>query len=485
VAQHPAEHGVTDSIAARLDRLPPTRAHREATVIAGIGTFFDLFDIFLAGVLGTVLVEHFALSRAALPPILASNFIGMFIGATCLGWCADRAGRRAMFLVNLGLYSFFTLLGAFSTGPAMLIATRFVAGIGIGAELLLVDAYVGELLPRAVRGRYTAWAYTLGFLGVPAAGFLARALVPLTPFGIDGWRWMFVVGSMGAAVVWLLRTRLPESPRWLESVGRVAEAEQIVARFEREAGPLLQRLSALQGRPTAPSIACPSGRLREQGPNVMASGDASMPLCDAVTVERVGLADLARPTHRGRMAMLCVLQVFQAFGYYGFGTLVPTVLAGKGYSVATSLAFTSVTFIGYPVGSALSLPIVERVDRRWLLAGAAALMSVFGLILGYSTSPAAILTSGFLYTAASNVFSNAHHIFQVEIFPTSVRTTAAGAAYGLSRLSTAAMPFVLVPVLDRWGAGTMFACVALALWIVIADVVLFAPRTTGRPLERI
>jgi putative MFS transporter len=386
-----------------------------------------------------------------------------------------------MFLVNLGVYSFFTMLGAFSTGPAMLVAARFFAGIGLGAELLLVDAYLGELLPRAVRGRYTAWAYTLGFLGVPAAGFLARVLVPLTPLGIEGWRWMFVAGSMGAVAVWLLRARLPESPRWLESVGRVAEAEPIVARFEREAGPLLQRLSALQGRPTAPSIGCPCGRLRERGPAVAATSEG----LERPTPERVGLTDLAGPIYRGRMAMLCVLQVFQAFGYYGFGTLVPTVLAGKGYSVVTSLAFTSVTFIGYPVGSALSLPIVERVDRRWLLAGAAALMSVFGLVLGYSTSPAAILASGFLYTAASNVFSNAHHIFQVEIFPTSVRTTAAGAAYGLSRLSTAAMPFVLVPVLDRWGAGTMFACVALALWIVIADVVLFAPRTTGRALEGI
>ena len=398
---------VPESIAARLDRLPPTRAHREATVIAGIGTFFDLFDIFLAGVLGTVLVEHFSLSRAALPPILASNFIGMFIGATGLGWYADRAGRRTLFLVNLGVYSCFTLVAAFSTGPEMLIAARFFAGIGLGAELLLVDAYLGELLPRAVRGRYTAWAYTLGFLGVPAAGFLARVLVPRTPFGIEGWRWMFVAGSLGAVAVWLLRARLPESPRWLESVGRVGEAEQIVARLE-----------------------------HEHGLNVMASGGAAIPLREAVAAERVGWADLAGPVYRGRMAMLCVLQVFQAFGYYGFGTLVPTVLAGKGYSVVTSLAFTSVTFIGYPVGSALSLPIVERVDRRLLLAGAAALMSVFGLILGYSTSPAAILTSGFLYTAASNVFSNAHHIFQVEIFPTSVRTTAAGAAYGLSRLST-------------------------------------------------
>ena len=441
------------SIAARLNRLPPTRIHRHATIIAGIGSFFDLFDIFLAGVLGTVLTQQFHLTRAALPPIIGSSFVGMFFGATLLGRYADRAGRRRAFLVNLGIYSAFTLLGAFSINVPMLIVTRFLAGIGIGAELPLVDAYLSELLPARHRGRYTAWAYTLGFFGIPAAGFLARMLVPQQPLGIDGWRWLFVVGSLGAAIVWAMRSKLPESPRWLESVGRVPEADAIVARMEREAealGPLVP--------PEADEVPA-SGRERYRA--------------------------IFGPRYRGRTLMLCVFHIFQTVGYYGFGTLVPTVLAAKGYSIVTSLTFTSLTFIGYPVGSALSLPIVERVDRRWLIVGSAALMSVFGLAMGFASAPAVILAMGFLYTTTSNIFSNALHIFQVEIFPTFARATAAGTAYGLSRLSTGAMPFVLVPVLDRWGPGAMFAVIAAALWIVILDISLFAPSTTGRTLEAI
>jgi putative MFS transporter len=441
------------SIAARLNRLPPTRIHRHATIIAGIGSFFDLFDIFLAGVLGTVLTQQFHLTRAALPPIIGSSFVGMFFGATLLGRYADRAGRRTAFLVNLGIYSAFTLLGAFSINVPMLIVTRFLAGIGIGAELPLVDAYLSELLPARHRGRYTAWAYTLGFFGIPAAGFLARMLVPRQPLGIDGWRWLFVAGSLGAAIVWAMRSKLPESPRWLESVGRVSEAAAIVARMEREAEAL--------------------GPLPPPDPNEMAaSGDARF-------------RAIFGPRYRGRTLMLCVFHIFQTVGYYGFGTLVPTVLAAKGYSIVTSLTFTSLTFIGYPVGSALSLPIVERVDRRWLIVGSAASMSVFGLAMGFASAPAVILAMGFLYTATSNIFSNALHIFQVEIFPTFARATAAGTAYGLSRLSTGAMPFVLVPVLDRWGPGAMFAVIAAALWIVILDIALFAPSTTGRSLELI
>ena len=425
----------------------------QATIIAGIGSFFDLFDIFLAGVLGTVLTQRFGLDRLLLPIALSSSFVGMFIGATVLGRFADRAGRRTAFLVNLGIYSAFTLVGAFSVNATMLIASRFLAGIGIGAELTLVDAYLSELLPARLRGRYTAWAYTLGFVGVPAAGLLGRILVPIAPFGIDGWRWLFVAGSLGAVIVWFVRMRLPESPRWLESVGRSAEAEVIVDRMEREAGVA----------PPATSASSP----------------------DAVLAPRVGLSVLFSGQYRSRAIMLAVFHVFQAIGYYGFGTLVPLVLAAKGYSIVTSLTFTTLTFIGYPVGSALSLPIIERVDRKWLIVGSALLMSLLGIGMGYSTSSTAIVVLGFLYTSVSNVFSNGLHILQVEIFPTAVRATAAGACYGLSRLSSAMMPFVLLPVLQQRGAGPMFVVVAAALWIVMIDVAFFAPSTTGKSLEEV
>src|SRR5262249_48146722 len=176
-------------------------------------------------------------------------------------------------------------------------------------------------------------------------------------------------------------------------------------------------------------------------------------LSETPSTGRVTFRAIFNGPYRGRTIMLCVFHIFQTVGYYGFGTLVPTVLAAKGYSIVSSLTFTSLTFIGYPVGSAISLPFIERVDRRWLIIGAAALMSVFGLALGFSTSPGAIVTTGFLYTVASNFFSNALHVFTVEIFPTFARATAGGTTYGMSRLSSAVMPFVLLPVLERWGAG--------------------------------
>ena len=107
-------------LAAAPKRVPETRAHIRVTVIVGLGLFFDFFDVFLAGVIGTVLTTSFQLSSALLPVILGSSFLGMFFGATCMGTIADRVGRRPAYLINLGVYSLFTLLGAFSVNPQKL-----------------------------------------------------------------------------------------------------------------------------------------------------------------------------------------------------------------------------------------------------------------------------------------------------------------------------------------------------------------------------
>jgi putative MFS transporter len=194
---------------------------------------------------------------------------------------------------------------------------------------------------------------------------------------------------------------------------------------------------------------------------------------------------LLAPSNRRRTLMLVVFHVFQTVGYYGFGTMVPLVLAHKGFSVLRSLTYTTVAFLGYPLGSALSLLVIERIDRRVLIMASGFAMAACGLGLGFARSAILIGVLGVLYTLVSNIFSNAFHVLQGEIFPTPIRGRAAGSAYGLSRLSSAAMPFILLPVLDAHGAGAMFAVIAAAMAIVIVDVGLLAPSTTGRALEHI
>jgi putative MFS transporter len=441
------------SIAARMDRLPITGLHRRATVVIGLGQFFDLYEIFLAGVLSSVLASQFKLDKGVVALLLASAFIGMFVGAISLSRIADRLGRRRAFLLSLSVYSLFSLLSAVSPGPAMLVVTRFLAGVGVGAEPPIADSYLSDLLPPRKRGRYIAWAYTIGFLGVPASGFLARGLAPHTVAGVEGWRWMFVIGALGAVVVAALRTSLPESPRWLASADRLDEADAVVRRFEDE----------------VPAAALPEPDAVHAAP----------------VRDRGSFRELLVPPFRGRTAMMAVFHLLQSFGYYGFGTLVPLVLVAKGFPIVQSLLFVALTFVGYPVGSLLSLPLVERVERKFLLVGSGLGMAVFGLLFGLSNAPTAIVVFGFLYTVISNVFSNSFHIYQAEIFPTRLRATAAGSTYALSRLSNALLPFILLPVLAAYGPVAMFAVVSGAMVVVAVDIGWFGPRSTGRDLETV
>ncbi|WP_432852783.1 MFS transporter [Amycolatopsis sp. CA-161197] len=448
-----AEPG-TAAVAARLDRLPVTRTHRRATVAVGLGLFFEFYEVFLTGTISAVLVSEFKLSKPALPPLLASTFLGMFFGALLLGRLADRFGRRGAFLLNLALYSFFSLLGAFSGNAIMLLITRFFAGVGLGAEPPLADTYLTDLLPARKRGKLIAWAYTLAFCGVPVVGFLAKGLTEGSFLGVAGWRWLFVIGALGAGVVFLLRRGLPESPRWLHSVGRTQEAETVIRGLEAEAGQ----------PPSDEPVPAPVGK----------------PVRKAAPVR-----DLFGPTYRRRTIMMTLFHVLQTIGYYGFGTMVPLVLAAKGYPVSQSLLFTALTFLGYPVGSALSLPLVERLERKHLVIGSVLAMAVFGLAFGLANSIALAIVFGFIYTAISNVFSNAYHIYQAEIFPTGLRSTASSGTYSISRLASGVMPFVLVPLLDSSGATTLFVVIGAALVLVALDIAILGPRTTGRSVENV
>ncbi|MEK5266716.1 MFS transporter [Weizmannia sp. FSL W8-0401] len=223
--------------------------------------FFEFFEVFLASVLGSVLSEEFHVKSSMLSLLLGSSFLGMFIGAIFLGRLADKIGRKKAFLINLGIYSIFTFCIALSPNVGFIILFRFLAGLGLGAQPALCDAYLSEIIPTAKRGKYIAWAYTLSFLSIPAEGFLARMLVPLTPLGIEGWRWMFMIGSIGALIVFLTAHLLPESPRWLATAGKWDEAAEVFKKLGgsktqaeefRAKASLTQRDAAQQDRQSRP-----------------------------------------------------------------------------------------------------------------------------------------------------------------------------------------------------------------------------------------
>lgn len=446
-----------DSVGAQLDRLPVGAVHRKVVVAVGLGLFFEMYEIFLSSTLSATLSHDFGVRGTALKLVLASSFIGMFIGAAVFGRLADGIGRRKAFLVGLSWFSAFSLAGAFAPNPAFLVLARFLAGVGIGAVYPVADSYLADVLPKENRGRMASYAYTCSFLAVPFAAFLAWWLTRHSPLGIAGWRWLLALGGGGAVIVFVLNRWLPESPRWLASVGRLEEAQRALNIFA-------------------------------AGSNLVAAQSNNPPGASRAGVGRPAqsaLAQLRRAPYNRRVAMLTVFHMFQTYGYYGFGTLAALVLVSRGYDLTSSMLFSAWSFVGYPIGSLMAIPLLARFERKFLLVGSIVAVAVFGLLFATQSSVALIVAFGFLTTATSNVFSNVYHVYQAEIFPTTVRATAVGWTYSLSRLSSGAAPFVLIPILEHYGAGAMFTVVATALAVVIAAVLALGPRTSRRSLEEI
>ena len=193
--------------------------HRRFIALVSLGGWFDFYDIYMMAYIGAALQQSGFLTLHQFTNVIAAGFLGMFTGTIVFGMGSDRMGRRSAFVTMLLIYSFFTLAGAFAPSATWLLVMRFFAGIGIGAELVVIDTYVSEMVPSSSRGRYVAVTQMTGFTAVPVVAILVRLLVP-THFHMEGWRWVMVIGSLGSALAWYFRRSLPESPRWLESRGR-------------------------------------------------------------------------------------------------------------------------------------------------------------------------------------------------------------------------------------------------------------------------
>src|SRR5580693_2159367 len=199
------------AILARLDRLPSTRHVWVLITLLSLGGMFEFYDLFMTAyvVPGLVKAGMFADVKVGIfagPALfVAATFFGLFIGTFVFGYVADRYGRRTVFTYSMLWYCAATLVMAFQNSGLEVCLWRLIAGIGIGVELVTIDTYLSELVPKSMRGRAFAFNQAVQFAVVPVVAFVAYQLVPISPFGIDGWRWVVVIGSTGALFVWFIR----------------------------------------------------------------------------------------------------------------------------------------------------------------------------------------------------------------------------------------------------------------------------------------
>ena len=392
---------------------------------------------------------------------VAATFAGLFIGTLVFGFVADRFGRRTIFTFSLLWYCVATVVMAFQNTGVGVVLWRLIAGIGIGVELVTIDTYIAELVPKNLRGRAFAVNQMIQFSVVPVVALLAWLLVPIDPFGFDGWRWVVLIGSVGAVVVWFIRLRLPESPRWLIQHGRIARGRGS-HRADRGGG------------------AARSGRRAVAAGGRDGGDHADQPGC-----RRVLRRDLARRRIRSRTIMLMVFQLFQTVGFYGFANWVPTLIAQQGINLSKSLLYSFVIAIANPFGPLLAFTIADKVERKWMLVTAAFCIGVFGMLFALQHEVPLLILFGVLITLANN-----DHVVLVPRLSDGVVPHAHPRPRGRLRLFLQPPQHGVRQFHDRLlpaagGVPAVFAFIAFSMLMVMLAIGIFGPRTRNLQLERI
>ena len=452
------------AITARLDRLPPARSLWTLVVLLSVGACFELYDLLMTAYVSPGLVRAGIFEAGhkgflGLPDQAAFasiTFLGLWIGTIGFGYVADRYGRRAIFTYALLWYSAATLIMASSDTRAAVDFWRFVAGIGIGVELVTIDSYLAELVPKHMRGRTFAVNHIVQFCSVPLAALMGYIFVPIDPFGVSGWRFVAAFPAIAAILVWYIRRRVPESPRWLAQHGRTAEAERVTATLEARVAAEL-RITLPPPRPIA--VAPDHGR----------------PM----------FVEIWRPPYRRRTIMMIVFNFCQAIGFYGFGNWVPQLLAAQGAGFTKSLQYSLIIALASPTTPILFLLFADKFERKWQIVAAACGTACFGLLFTLSNNPLWLMGFGIAITGSNNLLSYSYHSYQAELFPTRLRARAVGFVYSFSRLSTVVNSFMIAFFLQNFGTQGVFGFIGAAMVVAMISVGVFGPRTRGLALEEI
>ncbi len=433
---------------ARLDRLPISSFHYRIFWLVGAGMFFDGYDLYVAGgVLASTIQTKFSTLPQNLQ-FLSLTFVGMTLGSLVTGFVGDRFGRRFTYQINLLVFGLASLAAALAQDMTQLIACRFVQGLGLGAEIVVGYSTLTEFVPPASRGRWLSFMAFLTVCGFPATAILSYLIIPTW-----GWRPMFVIAGIGSLIVWYLRKNLPESPRWLESQGRSAEAEALMQTIEKE---------------VAQTVALPAPAASAPPTQLSAAAMFRPPILQRLLV--------------GSWVLITINTLI-----FGFVIFLPQFFLRQGLTITNSLGYTVVLACASLVGCAAGAALSDTLGRRWSIMGASLLTIVAGWFYAHSNAasdPAIVLGIGAvlliaIYIQTAILFG----VYTPELFPTEIRLRANGICNTLGRGATVISPFVVGALMVDYGLpGVIWLMIGLLVVQIIA-VYFWGVEPARQPLE--
>jgi putative MFS transporter len=432
-----------------LDEAKISPLHRRVVALIAAGYFCDVIDFTILGALIPFILKSNFATQGQAAIIGSAAILGMAIGTAGQGEFSDRYGRRFIYQFNLLLFGVFTILGAFASSVTLLVACRFIAGIGLGAEQPLAFAYAGEYAPKAIRGRVLAIVH---FIGGACVWPIGTALVLLLGSLIDTpeyvWRGVWLLIGILALIVWVFRFTLPESPRYLATHGRGDEAIKVLERL---------------------GIAGPTTPLSTD----VASNTKSDPF--AVVFRMFPSRVVA--------GMICFTAFFGIA--IGFTAWLPNIMNAKGFSITKSLQYTLAMNFAVPCASIFMMYALDKFGRKVTSICAFIAAGVMAMVFANAGTPIELMVIGFIMFFFVQVAGNAMQIFTSEVFPTNARASGFGWASGVGRLMTAIILPTILLVQNAWGLTTVFVCLATLLFIAAIAVTQLGPEAKQKGLDEI
>ncbi len=449
-----------DDIATRIDRLPFLPFHWRIAGMLGTGTMFDAFDSLSIGAAMTMIVATFSLDFRTGGTLISAAFAGQFVGALAFGYIGERIGRKWAFVVALTIFGFCSIAAALAQSVDQIIAARVIQGIGLGAEVPVAAALFAEFVRGGRRGFFIMIyesVFVWGIFLAPVAGLACYAW-----FGPAlGWRVLFAIGGLPLLVAAIAAVKLPESPRWLASKGRLGEAQAIVEEMEAEAERLGKPLLAAHRVKVAPHT--------------------------------TKFSELFRGIYGKRTFVVWTMWFSSYFISNGFQSWAPTLYMKIG-GLPTSAALL-LTIFGGAVQLATCYIVAVSVDkhgRRPWFAGGFALAAAAAILGAIVTGPLGLrgwqplLVCGVIMSIGTGANSLGVYLYTPELYPTRMRAWATATGSSMNRLGSFIAPSIVGWLLAVYGnialAFTLFAVVAS---FAAAVVWFFGEETKRRVLEEL
>ena len=432
----------------------------------GSATFFDAYNALSLAYALPILIRLWHISATQTGLLLGAGYVGQLAGALLFGWLAEKYGRVYSASGAVAIMSAMSLVCALAGNFDALLVCRMVQGIGVGGEMPVAATYINELSRAQGRGRFFLLYEMIFPLGLMAAGQIGAWLVP-----VFGWKIMFLIGGIPGLLITVLVIRLPESPRWLVSRGRLQDAERIIAKIE---------ASVPGGFPGGARSGVRSGV--PGGARVPILAKPALPPAPAQ-----GPFELLSSVYRGRTIVVWALWASAYFVSNGLNNWMPS-LYNTVYRLPLQQALraASLTNVAQVALLLICALVIDRAGRKNWMATAFLASAAFLGVLGFAaahSAPAVMLLATLSYGAVGSA-NAVLYLYTPEIYPTRMRAIGTGVATSWLRLASAIGPPLVGFLVGAAGVGSvfiLFAAVSLAGAVVARQMI----ETRGRKLEEI